>query len=228
MKLVLLALNCVRKKDVCQNAWVTDSKQFTLTMQTNIRKNIDAKINQKLTDAEFEKLSDWFVPLQLESKKQFVNEGIVCRNLYFVDAGATHTFVIDKKGETHTVQFGFEGYWIGDMYSFFSGSPAIFNVETLEHTTLFAMKYIDFEKACEQIANFEHFFRILVQNGYLSSLQRIANTFSEDAEQRYLSLIKKQPDLPQRVPQYLVASYLGIKPQSLSRIRQKLVNKKQD
>lgn len=67
------------------------------------------------------------------------------------------------------MQFGFEGYWIGDMYSFFSGNPAIFNVETLEQTTLFAMKYIDFEKACEQIPKFEMFFRILVQNGYLSS-----------------------------------------------------------
>ena len=195
-------------------------------MQNNIRKNIEAKINQKLTDAEFEKLSGWFVPIQLENKMQFVSEGKVCRNLYFVDAGATHTFIIDKKGETHTIQFGFEGYWIGDMYSFFSGKPAIFNVETLEATTLFAMPHTDFEKACEQIPKFENFFRILVQNGYLSSLQRIAKSFSEDAEQRYLSLIKNQSDLPQRVPQYLVASYLGIKPQSLSRIRQNLVKKK--
>jgi len=197
-------------------------------MQNNIRKNIENKINQKLKDAEFEKLNDWFVPTQLESKVQFVNEGNVCRNLFFVDAGATHTFIIDKKGEAHTVQFGFEGYWIGDMYSFFSGKPAIFNVETLEPTTLFAMKHADFEKACEQIPKFEMFFRILVQNGYLSSLQRIAKSFSEDAEQRYLSLITNHPDLPQRVPQYLVASYLGIKPQSLSRIRQKLVKKKQN
>ena len=195
-------------------------------MQNNIRKNIEAKINQKLTDAEFEKLSEWFVPVQLENKMQFVTEGKVCCNLFFVDAGATHTFIIDKKGEPHTVQFGFEGYWIGDMYSFFSGNPAIFNLETLEPTTLFAMKHVDFEKACEQIQKFEMFFRILVQNGYLSSLQRIAKSFSEDAEQRYLSLIKRQPDLPQRVPQYLVASYLGIKPQSLSRIRQKLIKKK--
>ena len=70
------------------------------------------------------------------------------------------------------------------------------------------------------------FFRILVQNGYLNSLQRIAKSFSEDAEQRYLTLIRNHPDLPQRVPQYLVASYLGIKPQSLSRIRQNLVKKK--
>jgi len=195
-------------------------------MKNNIRQNIETKINQKLKDAEFEKLNDWFVPTQLESKVQFVNEGKVCRNLFFVDAGATHTFIIDKKGEAHTVQFGFEGYWIGDMYSFFSGKPAIFNVETLEPTVLFAMTHADFEKACEQIPKFEMFFRILVQNGYLSSLQRIAKSFSEDAEQRYLSLITNHPDLPQRVPQYLVASYLGIKPQSLSRIRQNLVKKK--
>jgi CRP-like cAMP-binding protein len=195
-------------------------------MQNNIRQNIETKLNQKLTDAEFEKLNDWFVPIQLESKMQFVNEGKVCRNLYFVDAGATHTFIIDKKGESHTVQFGLEGYWIGDMYSFFSGKPAIFNVETLESTTLFAMTHADFEKACKQIPKFEMFFRILVQNGYLSSLKRIAKSFSEDAEQRYLSLIKNHPDIPQRVPQYLVASYLGIKPQSLSRIRQNLIKRK--
>jgi len=195
-------------------------------MLKNIRKNIETKINQRLTEEEFEKLTKWFVPVQLENKKQFVHEGQVSRNLYFVDSGATHTFIIDKKGETHTVQFGFEGYWVGDMYSFFSGNAAVFNLETLEPTTLFVMKHADFEKACEKIPKFEMFFRILVQNGYLSSLQRIARSFSEDAEQRYLMLIKNHPDLPQRVPQYLVASYLGIKPQSLSRIRQKLTKKK--
>lgn len=197
-------------------------------MQNEIRKNIETKINQKLTEEEFEKLSDWFIPIKLENKMQFVKEGQVSRNLYFVDSGATHTFIIDKKGETHTVQFGFEGYWVGDMYSFFSGNPAIFNLETLEPTTLFAMKHVDFEKACVEIPKFEMFFRILVQNGYLSSLQRIAKSFSEDAEQRYLTLLKNHPDLPQRVPQYLVASYLGIKPQSLSRIRQNLIKKKWD
>ena len=215
-----------------RHAWATDkhepdSYQLTLTMKDNIRKSIEAKIDQKLTDAEFEKLSDWFVPIQLENKMQFVREKKVCRNLYYVDSGATHTYIIDKKGEVHTVQFGFEGYWIGDMYSFFSGNPAIFNVESLETTKLFAMTHADFEKACEQIPKFEIFFRILVQNGYLGSLQRIAKSFSEDAEQRYLSLIKNNPDLPQRVPQYLIASYLGIKPQSLSRIRQNLTKKKQ-
>lgn len=195
-------------------------------MKENIRKNIEAKINQKLTDIEFESLSALFVTIQLNRKEHFVIEGNVCQVLFFVESGATHTFTVDKKGEIHTIQFGFEGYWIGDMYSFFSGNPAIFNVETLEPTRLFAMTYIDFEKACVLIPKFEIFFRILVQNGYLSALQRIAKSFSEDAEQQYLLLTKKQPDLVQRVPQYLIASYLGIKPQSLSRIRQNLTKKK--
>ncbi len=196
-------------------------------MENNIRKNIEAKINQKLTDEESDQLNKWFNPVQITKSAQIVFEGKVCRTLYFVEKGVMHTFVIDKKGESTTIQFGFEGYWVGDMFSFFSGKPAIFNVEALEPTTLFAMKYSDFEKACNQIPKFESFFRILVQNGYLSSLQRIAKSFSDDAEQRYLSLIKQQPELQQRVPQYLVASFLGIKPQSLSRIRHNLLKNKQ-
>jgi len=195
-------------------------------MHDAIRKNIEAKINQTLTDDEAKLLSGWFTPVQSNGKERIVSEGVVCRKMFFVDAGVAHTFVVDKKGAVHTVQFGFEGYWVGDIYSFFSGKPAIFNIEALEPTTLFAMTHADFETACTRIPKFEHFFRMLIQNGYLASLQRIANGFRDSAEQRYVSLIKTQPNLPQRVPQYLVASYLGIKPQSLSRIRQKLAKQK--
>jgi CRP-like cAMP-binding protein len=194
-------------------------------MQHNLRDDIEAKIAQKFTDEEFALFSDWFVPVQLGKKEQLVVEGKICRKIYFVQAGATHTYIIDHTGERHALQFGFEGYWIGDLYSFFSGHPALFNVETLEPTTLLSMKHADFERACSQAPKFEHFIRILIQNGYLGALLRIAKSFSEDAEQRYLSLIEKQPALLQRVPQYLVASYLGIKPQSLSRIRQHLLQK---
>jgi CRP-like cAMP-binding protein len=195
-------------------------------MKNSIRKNIEAKINQKLTDEEVEKLNEWFTPLKVPKNEQIVSEGKVCQTLFFVEKGLTHTFIIDKKGVINTIQFGFEGYWAGDMFSFFSGKPALFNVESLETTTLFTMEYSDFEKACNQIPKFESFFRILVQNAYLSALQRIAKNFNEDAEERYKSLTKQQPDLQQRVPQYLVASYLGIKPQSLSRIRHNLLKNK--
>lgn len=114
---------------------------------------------------------------------------------------------------------------MADLYSFLSDRPAIFTIEALETTTLFAIKQTDFENTCRQVPKFEHFFRILIQNAYVNSQQRIAKTFSQDAGNRYLALIKQQPDLLQRVPQYLIASYLGIKPESLSRIRKNYLKK---
>src|SRR4051812_11382813 len=94
-------------------------------------RSIESKIHQKLTDSESLDLKKWFSPLQVGRKEQVVSEGKVSRTAYFIESGATHTFVIDNKGSAHTVQFGFEGYWVGDIYSFFSGKPALFNLESL-------------------------------------------------------------------------------------------------
>jgi CRP-like cAMP-binding protein len=191
----------------------------------SIRANIETKINQKLSDEEFLQLSAYLKPVKIEKKQLIISEGKVCNHLYFVETGILHSYVMDSQGDMHTVQFGFEGHWITDLYSFLSGKPAIFNVEALENTTAWAIQNTDYEKACCQIHKFEHFFRKLLQNAYIQAQHRIAKTFSEDAENRYLALIQKQPDLLQRVPQYLIASYLGIKPQSLSRIRQTILKK---
>jgi CRP-like cAMP-binding protein len=188
----------------------------------NLIRSIESKIHQKLTDSEASNLNKWFSPVQMGSKERILSEGKVSRTAYFIESGATHTFVIDKDGSAHTIQFGFEGYWVGDIYSFFSGKPAIFNLESLEPVQLLSLQYQDFEKACVQVPKFESYWRKTIQNGYMGSLLRIAKGFSDDAKHRYLSLIDQQPDLPGRVPQYLVASYLGIRPESLSRIRKKL------
>lgn len=194
-------------------------------MTNSIRTNIEAKINQKLTEEEFQRFSRFLKPMQIEKKGALVTEGKICTHLYFVETGILHSFIVDDSGENHTVQFGFEGHWISDLYSFLSARPAIFNVEALENTDVLAIKNADFETACRELPKFEHFFRILLQNAYIHSQQRIAKTFSEDAEHRYKALLQQQPDLAQRVPQYLIASYLGIKPQSLSRIRQSRIKK---
>ncbi|MEY4934663.1 MAG: hypothetical protein RIS64_1022 [Bacteroidota bacterium] len=190
-----------------------------------IRNNIETKINQKLSDAEFQQFYDYLKPAKIEKKQFLITEGKVCNYLYFVETGILHSYVVDAQGDMHTVQFGFEGHWISDLYSFLSSKPALFNVEALENTTVWAIQNTDFEKACCQIHKFEHFFRKLLQNAYIQAQHRIAKAFSEDAEKRYLTLIQMQPDLLQRVPQYLIASYLGIKPQSLSRIRQNILKK---
>jgi CRP-like cAMP-binding protein len=194
-------------------------------MQHSIRTNIEQKINKRLHDGDFELFSTWLTPMTIAKKEQIIWEGKSAQNLYFIEQGVLHLFVINESGETHTVQFGFEGYWLNDLYSFLSGKPAIFNLEALEETKVLVLSKTNFDKACDEIPCFERFFRILIQNAYVNAQHRIAKVFSEDAAQRYLDLIKQQPNLLQRVPQYLVASYLGIKPQSLSRIRQNLQKK---
>jgi len=196
--------------------------QIKAPVANTLIRSIESKIHQKLTDSESLSLNQLFLPIQVGRKDRIVSEGKVCRTAYLIDSGATHTFVIDNNGSVHTIQFGFEGYWVGDIYSFFSGKPALFNLESLEPARLLSIKHDDFEKACVQIPKFETYWRKTIQNGYIGSLLRIAKGFSDDAEHRYLSLILQQPDLPSRVPQYLVASYLGIRPESLSRIRKKL------
>lgn len=190
-----------------------------------IKKNIESRIDQILTEEEFGFFSGLLAARDVPRKTALVSEGMNCHHLYFIESGILHSFSVDHKGDTHTIQFGFEGYWITDLYSFLSNKPAIFNIETLEQTKVYSISKSNFDMALDQLPKFERFFRILLQNAYIHAQHRIAKNFTEDAENRYLALLQQQPDLLQRVPQYLVASYLGIKPQSLSRIRQQLQKK---
>jgi CRP-like cAMP-binding protein len=194
-------------------------------MIEKIRQNIEQKINQSLTDDEIILFFDLLSSESFSKKDIVVSEGKICSSIYFIESGSLHSYLTDSNGEVHTIQFGFEGYWISDLFSFLSDKPALFTIEALENTQVYSLSKVNFEKACNEIPKFERFFRILIQNAYVHSQQRLAHTFSEDAEQRYLDLIKKQPLISQKVPQYIIASYLGIKPQSLSRIRNKLTKK---
>lgn len=194
-------------------------------MIEKIRQNIEDKINQKLSDDEFKFFFDLLKTENFIKKDLVVSEGKICSGIYFIEIGTLHSYLTDSNGDLHSIQFGFEGYWISDLFSFLSDKPALFTIEALENTQVYSLSKVNFEKACNEIPKFERFFRILIQNAYVHSQQRLALTFSENAEQRYLDLLKKQPLISQKVPQYIIASYLGIKPQSLSRIRNKLSKK---
>lgn len=140
--------------------------------------------------------------------------------------GSCYSYILDKKGDKHAVQFSLEGYWISDLYSFYSDRNAIYNIEALEPLSVLMLNKEGFEKACDSISCIDRFFRILIQNAYIALQYRLAKTNSEDAEKRYTEFSKTHPDFIQRIPQYLIASYLGIKPQSLSRIRNEGMHKK--
>jgi CRP-like cAMP-binding protein len=162
---------------------------------------------------------------RLRKKQYLVQEGDVCRYESFVNKGCLRAYHVDEKGQEHIAQFAIEGWWISDMYSFLTATPARFNVDALEDSELVCLDKPSLEKLYIQIPKFERFFRIILQNAFIAHQQRIIANMSKTAEERYLDFMNHYPQLEQRVPQHQVASYLGITPESLSRIRRQLTEK---
>lgn len=195
-------------------------------MQHLLKHNIESTI-KKILDVElYNSFRSFLFEKSFEKKDLLAEEGQICKYLYFIEQGSGYSYIINEKGDKHAIQFALEGYWITDLYSFFSEKPAIYTIETLEPTKALVLNRKSFDELCNKNPLFEHFFRILIQNAYVALQYRLAKTNSEEAEDRYLEFSRLHPNFIERIPQYLIASYLGIKPQSLSRIRNELQAKK--
>lgn len=190
-----------------------------------LRSNIEQKISAKLTDKEFDAFLQLFERKSLKKKNTLLREGQYCDHIYFVEKGILYSYMINEAAEKQVVQLALEDYWIADLFSFFSKKPCLHAIEVIEDSEVLVLSRTNFENACNQLDKFERYFRILIQNAYVASQYRLTQNFNSNAAARYLELIEKHPDILQRVPQYLIASYLGIKPQSLSRIRKNLQKK---
>ena len=195
-------------------------------MNTLLRANIEKTIGTKISDADFEKFSSLLFEKSFDKKSCLTEEGGQCNYIYFILEGSAYSYITDKKGDKHVIQFALEGYWISDLYSFYSGRESIYTIEMLENSRVLVLNKENFQKACDSCPVLDRFFRILIQNAYVALQYRLAKTNSEDADKRYELFSKQYPDFLQRIPQYLIASYLGIKPQSLSRIRKEIAKKK--
>lgn len=190
-----------------------------------LKNRIEQTLGQPMPGKDFEAFMALLFPKSLDKKSILAEEGKVCKYIYFLVNGSAYSYILDTKAEKHAIQFALAGYWISDLYSFFSGRAGKYNVETLEPTEVLVLNRHNFDIACDTIPEFNRFFRILIQNAYVSLQYRLARTNSEDAEIRYREFSSLHPDFVQNIPQYLIASYLGIKPQSLSRIRKTLHKK---
>lgn len=153
-------------------------------------------------------------------KRQFVlHEGEVCRYQFFVNKGCLRAYHTDDKGLEHVVQFAIEDWWIGDMYSFITGTPGRLNIDALEDSEIIYFDKPSLEQLYIDVPKFEKFARIQLQNAFVTNQSRIIESMSQDAEQRYCNFIEKYPLMEKRLPLKQIASYLGITPESLSRIR---------
>lgn len=172
-----------------------------------------------LTDKEWQQCKKSF-RLKRVLKRQFLlQEGDTCRQLTFVEKGALYSYSVDSSGSRHVVRFAFEGWWMGNLQSFLTDTPSTLNIEVLEDSELLILDRENHNKLLQKIPAYERYQRIILQNAYVALQQRFENALGLTAEEKYSRLIEQSPEFMNRVPQHLVASYLGISPETLSRVR---------
>ena len=160
-----------------------------------------------------------FEPVTIKKKKELLVSGQICNYLFFITKGCMRSFYIDSKGVEHIYQIRMDNNWISDLESFFSQNPSKYNIEALEDSHLLRISHDRLEQLLMEIPRLERYFRILFQKAYINALNRLNATMWETAMDRYNDMLKEHPEIFQRVPLVYIASYLGITPESLSRIR---------
>jgi CRP-like cAMP-binding protein len=185
------------------------------------------KLREKilLTEEEEQLCKSFFIPKKLRKKQYLLQEGDVCRYIAFTEKGMLRSYTVDEKGNEHIMQFAFEGWWISDQFSFLTGEPSVYNIDALEDSELLLLTRPAEEQLLEKIPRFERYFRLLIQNNLIATQRRLVSSLSHSAEEKYNQLIEVCPTIPQRVPQHMMASFLGITPETLSRIRKQAAGK---
>lgn len=175
-----------------------------------------------------EKLS--FCSIQYESRKinkhEFLlQQGEVCHHTFFVEKGLLRMYSIDKNGKEHIIQFAPENWLIGDRSSLYFNEKSNYYIEAVEDSEVLFLKPDFFSKLLEEFPNSIERNDLIIQKHVKSLQDRINSLLGETAEERYMKFTKMYPDLLLRVPQWMIASYLGITPESLSRVRKELARK---
>ena len=158
-------------------------------------------------------------------KDQYIlQQGDVCKSSNFINSGCTKTFYMDKKGQEHIVMFSIEDWWTSDLGSFITQTPSDFNVQCIENTELIQFTHDSLEDLYKQIPKLERLFRKIVERAFVASQKRIVRNFSLTTKERYQIFKKTYPKIDQRIPQYMIASYLGITKEFLSKIKNQLIH----
>jgi CRP-like cAMP-binding protein len=172
-----------------------------------------------LTQEEINVIDSLFSFRSFRKRQYLLQEGEINRHETFIVKGVTRTYEVDEKGQEHIVQFGLEDWWVGDLYSFLTETPSKYNIDCLEETQVFQITKPNLETLYEKVPKMERHFRIIIQNAFIASTNRVASSLVKSAADRYLDFIAQYPQIERRVPNHQIAAYLGITPQSLSRIR---------
>jgi CRP-like cAMP-binding protein len=187
-----------------------------------IIKNISKHVSLNKEEKEY------FISLlhykKLAKGEILLNYGEICKQQYFVISGCLRNYSIDEYGKEHIMMFACTDWWTSDLYSYVTELPAENIIDALTDTEVFEIKKEDMEKVYERIPKFERFFRILFQNAMVNNYKRINSVMAIPAEDRYQAFIKQYPGIYKEIPLKHIASYLGISPEFLSKIRNKIAH----
>ena len=172
-----------------------------------------------LTNDEEDIIIKSFKLKRLKKKQILLFAGDVSSHMRFISEGCLRSYYMDEEAREHIIQFGIENWWINDLYSYLNKSPAREFIQALENSVVLQIHRDTLNALFDQVPTMERFFRFKFEKAYVALQGRTINTMSKSGEERYLEFRSKYRHLEQRIPQYMVASYLGITPEHLSTIR---------
>lgn len=190
-------------------------------------KNILANIQRyvSLNQAEQEAFCSIVQTKEFSKKEFIVQPKEICKYQTYVVQGALRSYLIDDSGAEHTIQFAIEDWFISDFDSYIHQNPASLYVESVENSIVQQIAHQDVEELCESYPVFERFFRLVAQKSFAFAQKRILSNIGHSAEKRFVEFESRYPEIVQRMPQYALASYLGMSPEFLSKIRKRISKK---
>ncbi|MEO6316527.1 MAG: Crp/Fnr family transcriptional regulator [Chitinophagaceae bacterium] len=188
---------------------------MSATLESHIKKFIDLSPEQAAMVTAYAK------PVQAKKKTFLLKEGQICASNYFVERGCLRMFFTDEKGVEQTTQFAIENWWLTDYASFCSNKPSQFSIQAVEHSTIIAFDKTALDQLFTQLPQLERYFRLLLEKTAGATQWRVKYIYDLSKEEMYRFFSASYPDFVQRVPQYMLASYLGLTPEYLSEIRKK-------
>ncbi|MBJ7882851.1 Crp/Fnr family transcriptional regulator [Gelidibacter salicanalis] len=189
-------------------------------MKNQLSHHINSVVS--ISDQEMNEFLSLFSEQSLKRKSYLIQPQDTVTKEYYVLSGCLIAYYVDVHGEKHILQFAIEDWWISDFEAFFNNQLAKLYVEAIEDSVVLAIEKSMLEVAYSRIPKLERFFRIKTTAAFVSAHKRILTTLEKSATQRYLDFCLLYPNITTRINDYHVANYLGIKPESLSRIKKAL------
>jgi CRP-like cAMP-binding protein len=184
-------------------------------LEDHIRKLLKTNVE------ELPEIIHYFKPVHTSRKQNLLVEGKICSENYFVQKGCLRLYFVNEKGIEQTVQFALENWWLSDYSSFNSRHPSDFNIQAVEQSELLSISASDQESMLDKYPAMEKYFRLIHQRAHAAFQFRIKSLYDLSREELYHQFNDRYPEFVQRIPQYLLASFLGFTPEYLSEIRRK-------